>query len=183
MKTFKILLTGVFVLALPGLSAGPAAAHGDISSSSPEADARVRRAPREVRLVLAEPPAAGSSLTVVDGCGDKVSGDPKRNGQNFSAAINGGRPGRWRVQLRSISAVDGHVISDRFTFQVAGKRDCSSEPKEPKNDKGDDVDTSSRPPIENEDDGSSFPIVPFALGTVAVVGVAVALRAGSNKKS
>lgn len=157
----------------------PALAHGDIVSSSPESGARVKRAPRQVRLVLAEAPAAGSSLTVVDGCGDTVSGEPRRDAENITVAIDGGRPGRWRVRLRSISSVDGHVISQRFAFRVTGRRDCSEEPEDasdPADANDDEIDTSSRPPIENEDPGSRFPIVPFALGTVAVVGVAVALR-------
>ena len=178
-KSLRSLFVGGAVVLLSVFVTGPAGAHGDIVSSTPQADAQVKRAPRQVSLVLAEAPAAGSSLKVVDGCGDTVSGDPRRDGENFTVAIDGGRPGGWKVQLRSISSVDGHVISERFNFRVAGERDCSQKPDRPK--ETDDIDTSSRPPIENDDEDSGFPIVPFALGTIAVVGVAVALRGGSRK--
>lgn len=168
-------------MVLVGGFAGPASAHGDIASSTPEAGAKVKKPPRRVSLVLAEAPAKGSTVTVTDGCGDEVSGEPQLNGDTIAVATDGDRPGRWKVQLRSISSVDGHAITDRFAFQVAGRRDCSDEVEEPEDDV-EEPDTSSRPPIENDDDGSGFPVVPFALGTVAVIGVAVALR-GPRKKS
>lgn len=177
-------LVPTFVLLVSLALVPPASGHGNITSSSPQAGARVNSAPRLVRLVLAEAPAAGSSLTVIDGCGDAVSGEPQRDGENFTVAIEGGRPGGWQVRLRSISSVDGHAIKERFAFRVAGNRDCSEEDVEDPSgtdDPDDDVATSSRPPIEN-DDGSDFPVVAFALGTVAVVGVAIALR-GPRKKS
>lgn len=184
MSAFRALFGVALVASLVVLSAAPAAGHGDITSSRPEAGARLNRAPQQVRLVLAEPPAQGSDVTVVDPCGDEVSGEPQRDGETISVSVDGGRPGRWRVQLRSISSVDGHVISDRFAFRVAGKRDCSPDenaagPDDNADEEADD-EISSRPPIENDDPGSGFPVVPFALGTVVVVGIAVALR---GKKS
>lgn len=175
-------LAAILALFVALVAAAPAAAHGDIASSSPEAGARVKRAPRQVRLVLAEPPAAGSDLRVIDACGERVSGQPTRDGDNIAVSIDGGRPGRWQVRLRSISSVDGHTISEGFAFRVAGKRDCSAESteNEPSDDETDQIDTSSRPPIENDEQGSSFPVVPFALGTIVVVGVAIALRGPRN---
>ena len=169
-------------IALSGALAVPAWAHGDIVSSTPEAGATVKKAPRRVSLVLAEAPAKGSSVTVTDGCGDEVSDEPRLDGETISVATDGGRPGRWKVQLRSISSVDGHAISDRFAFRVGGRRDCSDEAEDPDDDPTEEPDISSRPPIENEDDGSGFPVVPFALGTIAGVGLAVAMR-GPRKKS
>ena len=177
----KRLVVGLLVLGVHAAMASPATAHGEIVRARPAADTQVRRPPRGVRLVLAEAPAARSGLRVVDGCGDIVSGDPQRSGKSFSVALDGGGSGRWRVRLRSVSAVDGHVVSDGFTFRVAGKRDCPAG----RDGAGDQaqVDTSSRPPIENEDRGSRFPIVPLALGAAVVVGVAVALRGGSRERS
>lgn len=167
--------------ALVAWAGSPAWGHGDIQSASPEDGARVRRPPREVALVLAEPPAAGSSLVVTDGCNEKVSGVPVADGDNYSVAVEGGRPGRWSVKLRSISSVDGHVIKAGYSFTVAGKKDCSTEPS-PRDDETGDTNTSSRAPIANPDDeGSGFPVVPFALGTVALVGIAVALRRPNSK--
>ena len=161
--------------------AAPAFAHGDISSSTPEAGARLKRPPRQVRLVLAEPPAAGSDMAVVDGCGEPVSGEAQRDGATLSASVAGGQPGRWRVRLRSISSVDGHLVTERFSFEVAGKRDCNADTKEPEEEAPDD-ETSSPPPIADPDEGSAFPLfVPFALGTVLVVGLAFALRRPRDK--
>lgn len=137
-------------------------------------------APREVALVLAEPPASGSSLVVIDGCREEVSGEPIAEGDDYSVAIDGGRPGRWTVRLRSISSLDGHVVKAGYSFTVAGKKDCATE-STPGEDETDGADTSSRPPIANtENEGSSFPVVPFVLGTVALVAIAVALRRPSN---
>ena len=173
------VLAVALALALGAVWAGPAWAHGDIQSASPEEGSKVRRPPGEVALVLAEPPAAGSSLLVTDGCKEKVSGEPVADGDNYSVAIEGGRPGRWTVKLRSISSVDGHVIKAGYSFTVGGKRDCSAEPTP---DGEETEDTSSRPPIANPDEeGSSFPVVPFALGTVVLVGIAVALRRPGSK--
>ena len=116
----RIVIVGL-TLTLGAVWAAPARAHGDIRSASPEEGSKLRRPPREVALVLAEPPAAGSSLVVTDGCKDKVSGEPVTHGDNYSVAIEDGRPGRWAVKLRSISSVDGHVIKAGYSFTVAGK--------------------------------------------------------------
>ena len=154
----------------------PALAHGDLRESSPEAGSRVAEPPQEVTLTLAEPAAEGSTVVVTDGCGEEVSGplDIKRG--ILTAQIAGGQPGRWLVDLRSISAVDGHVIKEAFTFKVAGK-DCSPDAADIEPETDISPGTSSRPPIENPDEeGTSFPVIPFALGTVAVVAVALAVR-------
>lgn len=174
MKRLSVALMVAGLLSLPR----PALAHGDIRDSSPSAGTRVTEAPEEVTLILAEPAASGSTVVVTDGCGEEVSGALEIRREILDTTITGGQPGRWLVNLRSISAVDGHVIKEAFTFKVAGKKDCSGQPGndiEPETDIS--PDTSSRPPIENPDEeGSSFPVIPFAVGTVAVVGVALAVR-------
>jgi methionine-rich copper-binding protein CopC len=153
-----------------------AQAHGDIRSSSPAAGERLDEPPGSVSLVLAEPAAQGSTLVVRDGCGERVSGAEVIDGANFSAPIDGGRPGSWKVVMRSISAVDGHAVDATFSFRVAGQRDCSEEPRTPTPDESATI--SSRPPIANPDppDSGGFPIVPFAVGTVVLVGLALAVR-------
>ncbi len=174
-------LTALGCLLLLTISPGRALAHGDIQDSSPAKDTLVTKAPREVTLILAEPPAAGSDLTVTDGCGREVSGETTIERQVFSAAIAGGEPGRWSVKVRSISAVDGHLVRSGFTFEVEGTADCAAD--EDASDADEDGDeTSSRPPIDNPGGGGSrFPVVPFAVGTVAVIALAVAIRRPWNK--
>jgi len=166
--------TIALLLCLPGA----ALAHGDIRDSSPAAGTQVTKPPKEVGLILAEPAARGSSVVVTDGCEREVSGALDIQRDSLKTPITGGEPGRWLVRLRSISALDGHATMEAFTFKVGGEKDCTRED-------GDDVepetdispDTSSRAPIVNPDEeGTSFPVVPFALGTVAVVAVALAVR-------
>lgn len=169
-----VLALAIGIVSLPSA----ALAHGDIQDSSPAAGTRVTKPPEQVTLVLAEPAADGSTLVVTDGCGDEVSGALAIRREVLETPISGGQPGRWAVDLRSVSAADGHAIEAAVTFKVAGSKDCSQ-------DAGADIEpdtdispgTSSRPPIHNpEEEGSSFPVIPFALGTVALVAVVLAVR-------
>lgn len=172
-RPLAVMLLAALV-ALPGV----AQAHGDVRDSSPAAGTRVTKPPKELTVILAEPAAQGSTVVVTDGCEREVSGSLDIKRDILTTPIADGRPGRWLVNLRSISAVDGHAIKEAFTFDVAGKKDCTAEEGdavEPDTDIS--PDTSSRAPIVNPDeDGTSFPVVPFALGTVAVVAVALAVR-------
>lgn len=175
-RSFIAVWAGLALVA----GASPAWAHGDIEEASPGADTTVRKPPRNVRVDLAEPPAEGSTLVVTDGCNERVSGDASIDEDILAVPISDGRPGRWRVKLRSISAVDGHLVKDSFSFRVRGQKDCSAEesPTEAEDDEpaeDDEVELGDpQPPIQNTE--TSFPFVPFALGTVVLVGVAIALR-------
>jgi len=172
LRPFAAFVAATFALLL-GLPSA-ALAHGDIRDSSPAAGTEVTKAPAEVTLLLAEPAAKGTTVEVTDGCEREVSGDLKLTREVLETPIAGGEPGRWLVRLRSISAVDGHAIKEAFTFKVSGKKDCTPD-DEPDTDIS--PDTSSRAPIVNPDEeGTSFPVIPFALGTVAVVAVALAVR-------
>src|SRR5688572_29041934 len=116
MKTLWIgLLVPALLLGLPAA----ASAHGDVQQSSPEAGAKVAKPPQRVTVTLAEPPSQGSTLVVTDGCERKVSDAPAIQNDVLEAAIEGGEPGRWIVDVRSISAVDGHVVKEAFTFNVS----------------------------------------------------------------
>lgn len=174
--SLKRLLAMLALIAALSAVPGAAFAHGDIRDSSPSAGTLVTRPPKEVVLILAEPAAQGSRVVVTDGCEREVSGGLDIRREIVTTAITDGQPGRWLVDLRSISAVDGHAIKEAFTFNVEGKKDCTND-----DDSDDDTDvspdTSSRGPIVNPDEeGTSFPVVAFALGTVAVVAVALAVR-------
>lgn len=177
-------LSAVIVAVVVVLSpAGAAQAHGDIREASPEVGTRVSEPPQEVVIVLAEPAAEGSTVVVTDGCGQEVSGSLAIRRDVVEASIERGEPGRWKVSLRSISAADGHLVKETFSFKVSGRRDCSQDDGAVP-DEGTDIspDTSSRPPIENPDSGgTSFPVIPFALGTVAVLAVALAVRGPWSK--
>jgi len=101
---------------------------------------------------------------VEDGCGTDVVTTAEVNEKRAVAELASGEPGRWRVDYRVVSAVDGHPTDDRFSFRVAGKPDCSDPDAAP-------------PPRKDAEDGSATAII-VGLGgaTVLLVGVALVLR-------
>jgi hypothetical protein len=102
----------------------------------------------------------------------------------LSASIDGGEPGKWRVEYRIISTVDGHPTSDGWSFAVQGKKDCSEPAPEQTDDGTAPDDGAAGGPTgegDDEDDGSSFPVVPVAAGTVALVAVALLIRGRSTE--
>jgi methionine-rich copper-binding protein CopC len=150
-----------------------ALAHGTYVSSDPAAHSKVAEPPAEVTITLSEKPAPGSTVSVVDGCNSDVAVNVKESGDDLVVALDPGQPGLWDVSFKSISAEDGHEVEDDFTFVVKGQKDCAAAANESPS-------TSSRPPITNDDEGSSFPVVPLAIGTIVVVGGALLLRRGSS---
>jgi methionine-rich copper-binding protein CopC len=157
----------------------PALGHADVEEMTPSANSRARKPPRDVMLVLAEPPGPGSTLQVTDGCRANVVEDVVADeGESMlSAALARGEPGRWRVRFQSISAVDGHLVRGGFKFTVAGKHKCGAG----KN-KGDGGSNRQGPQAgdlrrdSDESESSSLPVVPLALGTAALVGIALVAR-------
>ncbi|MFP5351374.1 MAG: copper resistance protein CopC [Actinomycetota bacterium] len=157
------------IFALVLLPAVPGWAHGAIRSAHPAQGSTVGQPPREVSVHLAEPAAKGSTLVVTDGCEREVGGMAQLDGEMLTTPIEDGRAGRWKVKVRSISSADGHVMRESFTFRVRGQKDCSEGSPD------DDVELGEpQPPLENDE--TSFPVVPFALGTIVVIGLAIALR-------
>jgi methionine-rich copper-binding protein CopC len=157
--------------------AGTASAHGVYTSSSPSKGERVRRIPPEVRVTLSEAPAQGSTMRVVDGCGRNVAEAVALDGADLVASIGGApapEPGAWKVAFRSISSVDGHAAKERFAFSVRGQRDCARD--EGPTEEEDEIATPPPVVTANDDTSSSFPWIPFALGTLALVAIAFFVR-------
>ena len=158
----------------------PAWGHADVEEMTPAANSKVAKPPREVMLVLVEPPGPGSTLQVRDGCRANVVDDvvADEGDSMLSAALTRGEPGRWKVRFQSISATDGHLVRGTFKFTVAGKHQCG----EPKKNSGARGSNRQGPQAgdsrgdSDESDGSSLPVVPLALGTAALVGVALVAR-------
>ena len=172
------LLAG-FLLVL--VASGSAVAHGVYTSSSPAQGDRVRQVPDEVRVALTEAPAQGSTMRVADGCGRNVAESVQQEGSDLVAVVGGEiapEPGNWKVTFRSISSVDGHAARDSFAFKVRGRRDCARD-EGPTDEKTESPETSSQPPIAN-DEGASFPWIPFGLGTIVLVVVALVARRASS---
>ncbi len=157
--------------------------HADVEETTPSANSRVRKPPREVKLVLAEPPGPGSTLQVRDGCRANVVEDVVADeGESIlSAALARGEAGQWRVRFESVSAVDGHLVRGAYKFTVAGKRRCG----ESKN-RGDAGSNPQGPHAgdlggdSDESESSSLPVVPLALGTAALVGIALVARRSTS---
>src|SRR5205814_9874422 len=106
------------------LLSGAAEAHANYVRSNPAADARLVKAPAEIRIEFSEPPdPRGSDIEVLDTNGvrhDKhdvaLSGDP--NGLRVS--VDPIPDGGYLVAWTATSAVDGHTTKGNFAF-VIGK--------------------------------------------------------------
>ena len=90
--------------------------------SNPAADARLQRAPKEVRVVFSEPPdARGSELAVFDANGARVDSSDtgasdEANGLRVSLKDVG--EGGYLVAWAALSSVDGHLTRGSFAFAV-----------------------------------------------------------------
>jgi methionine-rich copper-binding protein CopC len=170
------LVVGAFSALLIVGGATAAWGHGDYSSSDPPEGERVKKVPGRVSLTLTEPPGAGSTLKVVDGCRRNVAQTVSRSGSDLEARVANGEPGHWMMKYRAVSSVDGHLTRGAVHFSVAGKRDCSREPSDPSPD--DQIDGGADTRVANEDppDEGGFPIVGLAIGTVVLVGLALMIR-------
>jgi methionine-rich copper-binding protein CopC len=159
------------------LTAGsPAYAHGDIQASDPAPRSTVRRAPKSVAITFTEAPTAQAVLEVTDGCKREVGQGVDVAEATATVRVGDAQPGRWQVSYRVISAVDGHLTRGGYAFTVAGEKDCTPDEK-PAKDPGDDP-TRAAPPIDEEDEpeGSGAPVVPIAIGAVALIAVALIVR-------
>ena len=107
------LLTGVLV-------AGPAAAHAELESTSPESGARLDTAPSEVTLTFSEGVSVGAGYArVLDGKQQRVdTGAPSVDGAVLTVPLRDGLPdGGYLVTYRVVSA-DSHPIAGSFSFVV-----------------------------------------------------------------
>ncbi|MGN9810916.1 copper resistance CopC/CopD family protein [Micromonospora sp. BQ11] len=160
-RTRAAVLLALVLAALCGAlaPAGPAAAHAVVVSTSPQRDAVVGYAPREVVVTFSEPvtPVPGRARVLApDGRRTDV-GDPEVRGTTMRIAVRApARPlGTYLVSYRVISA-DGHPVAGSFTYSAGAP--------------------STAPPQPTTDDASpGGPLVPVArylgyLGLVAAVG-------------
>jgi len=154
-----------------------ARAHGDLVSTIPKQDSKLKKPPDHLIINFTEPPAKGSVVTVRDGCRDDVVDEldfEERVGHVF---LSEGRPGDWKVSYKVISAADGHKTAGSYSLTVAGKADCSEKP--PKDEPPKDNGSGEGPQATGDggdDDESSFPVVPVALGSLGVIALALVAR-------
>ena len=110
------------VLSGAALLGGAADAHANYVRSNPASDARLVKAPTEVRIEFSEPPdPKGSDIEVLDTTGKRhdkgdirPSGDPNGLRVSLEPIPDGG----YTVAWTTTSAVDGHTTKGSFAFVV-----------------------------------------------------------------
>jgi copper transport protein len=119
----RALLLAIITAAVLSLTGGIAAAHANYVKSNPASDARLTKAPTEVRVTFSEPPdARGSDLAVLDVDGKRldnrdvelVGDEPNTLRVTLGALADGG----YLVAWTALSAVDGHETKGVFAFAV-----------------------------------------------------------------
>ncbi|MEV5451824.1 copper resistance CopC family protein [Streptomyces sp. NPDC052535] len=112
------------------MTAPQAAAHTDLESSSPGADATLAGLPPRVTLTFSDPMTekyAKVAVTTADGT-SAAQGEPQVSGQQVTLALNSTAPsGRYTVGYRVVSA-DGHPVSGSYTFTVKDRTAGASPP-------------------------------------------------------
>lgn len=114
-----LVLLAAFVAALT-LSAGPAAAHSVVLSSSPEDGEQIAQAPERVTVTFNETiQEQFASMTVVGPDGNLWSeGDPVVDGATVSVAVDGlGPVGEYTIAFR-VTSTDGHPVSGTRVFTL-----------------------------------------------------------------
>jgi methionine-rich copper-binding protein CopC len=190
MKLYRFL-AAVALISL--LGAAPALAHGDLNGTTPSAGATVKKAPDHIVVNFTETPAKATRVAVTDGCDFGIVTDTYTTERAYHVLLDPGHPGQWTVDYKVLSAEDGHTSDGSYNFSVRGKaKDCSvpfvpagggggtDDPDEPPDDApgetGEGDEGSAAPLTDPLGDGSSFPVVPVALGSVAVLALALAVR-------
>ena len=110
-------------VALPLVVATPVAAHGELATSSPAANASLGESPGELTLTFTErvdPTNTTIELLdelqmVVDGLGSVVAGE---GGLTATVSVPELEPGVYVVRYQVLSTVDGHVTGGSFAFQI-----------------------------------------------------------------
>jgi methionine-rich copper-binding protein CopC len=170
---------GVVVIAVL-LGGGPAYAHNSFKSSSPADKAVLDKAPAAVTLTfLAKLSPQGTKVTLLDPAGQSAAaGVATFNGASVSIPLHATVSGVYRTSYQ-VASSDGHPITGTVTFTLTEKALPSPTPAAPAAPSA--VATSDAavpvPSLRNtaSDAAGSSPWWPWALGAVALVGVATTL--------
>lgn len=173
MRKRGLLLAAVTMLV--SMQAAPALAHAERIGSTPKEKAKVRSAPGSLRIQFSEPPIGDARFVVLDGCERDLVEDIEVSQMEIDATLAQGQPGRWQVETRVVSGVDGHATSDRWSFTVAGTADCSQTPPPGASNEQDGDDEA-----DGEGGGGSLLLI-FAAATLGVIVLALVLRGRGSK--
>ena len=144
----------------------PAYGHSALTKATPKNGASLGTVPTTVEISYSEPPTTDIRFAVTDGCERDVARNVEVLNQTVTADVGSGQPGDWTVEWAVISAVDGHLTRDGVAFTVEGEVDCEQA-------------AADETPTE-EESGSTFPIVPVAVATLLILGVAAVVRLRSS---
>ena len=112
------MLAVLLALAVPLLAAAPAQAHALLVSSNPPAGARLASTPDRITLVFDEPLVPGLSRATVVWPGGRRT-QAAVSGTRMRARLVGNATGVYRVEWKTVSRIDGHIITGSFRFGVA----------------------------------------------------------------
>jgi copper transport protein len=119
----RALFAALIAVSVLSLIGGTAAAHANYVKSNPASDARLTKAPTEVRVTFNEPPdARGSDLAVLDVDGNRLDNrdvtlvTDEANTLRVSLGAIG--DGGYLVSWTALSIVDGHETKGVFAFAV-----------------------------------------------------------------
>ena len=110
-------------LSVFALNVSPVAAHGELVSSDPEANASLTESPAGLSLRFTEPlDPTNTSVELLDPSQQSVPGlggvEIEDQGRTLTVSLPELEPGVYVVSYQVLSTVDGHVTSGSFAFQV-----------------------------------------------------------------
>jgi len=118
----RLVLVAALAIASAAAGATIADAHSNYVRSNPAADARLVKAPTEVRIAFSEPPdPKGSEIQVLDEKGTRwvlgtTTASDEQNGLKVGLKPIG--DGGYTVAWTTVSAVDGHETKGSFAFVI-----------------------------------------------------------------
>jgi copper transport protein len=162
-RHWRYALILAFVAVVAASTMPSSFAHPVYLDSSPKAFQSVPASPREVNVFFSEPiELSYSKISVLGPDGSRVDANDAHNVEGDTASIGvtmqpGLPEGVYTVQTRTLSAVDGHVVEETFTFGVG-----VAPPEQ-------DTDDASRNIVSPGESASRFPGM---VGQVMAVGAA-----------
>ena len=126
MSRIRTLLTGVAVaVAAVLLVAAPAAAHDELVSADPAADAVLTDVPEQLTLTFSsnllsiDEANSGTAIVVADDAGtDWVDGGPTVQADTVTVALKPGMPDATYTVTWQVVSSDGHPTSGAYAFSV-----------------------------------------------------------------
>ena len=192
----RLTCAAVFVtLIATAWNAAPASAHSELIESKPASGSTVKLAPATVELIFGEDVQEQGGSIAVSGVSGRIDspGTFTTNQNVASVDLAPDAPaGRYQVAYRVVSA-DGHVVSDTFTYRVAGSMQpsgtASPSPTSAGSTAGSAVDSTplaGDPATDDENDSNGTVVWVLGAGAIglvliaALIAVAVRGRRGGS---